>query len=540
MPSDLGDAFAGTMVRIEQQPHAQSEQAKKIIAWVYLAERPVSVDELLCSLAIEDDDKAFNPRGMPIRSTLINCCHGLVVIDQETTTVRLVHYSFQEYLCRQNQLFGVSKVQWHNQIARTCLTLLSFPAMGDEHSRINLMLTPYAVTKWGHHLRRSEHLPDAPLRLAQNYLHTVSTGYSESLRLLYKDMYGSFFKEPSPCSTAHIVAVFGLHRVMLWFSSEAFFLDTKDIEGKTPPSWAAMLGHAAVVELLVEQGALIDSEDSYNRTPLMLSLENGKDAVAKLLINKGATIDRKDEFGNTPLSNAARWGFETITKILLEKGAPVDPVDNMGRTPLSWAAEEGQDAVVKVLIDNGASLDSNERLGRTPLIFAASKGHEAVVRLLLEKGATVDLFDQKHGRTALLWAVAEGYETIVRLLIEKGATVDFMDAGFGWTPLSWAAVKGFEVIARLLIDNGAAVDLEEGSGCGRTPLFLALEARNEGTVKILAEKSSAVALSKTPGIWSADQGLDTLMDLLGFTTDSRGHRTKRILKANDPVNLYFK
>ncbi|GMG48926.1 unnamed protein product [Aspergillus oryzae var. brunneus] len=540
LPSDLGDAFAGTMARIEQQPHAQSEQAKKIIAWVYLAERPVSVDELLCSLAIEDDDKAFNPRGMPIRSTLINCCHGLVVIDQETTTVRLVHYSFQEYLCRQNQLFGVSKVQWHNQIARTCLTLLSFPAMGDEHSRINLMLTPYAVTKWGHHLRRSEHLPDAPLRLAQNYLHTVSTGYSESLRLLYKDMYGSFFKEPSPCSTAHIVAVFGLHRVMLWSSSEAFFLDTKDIEGKTPLSWAAMLGHAAVVELLVEQGALIDSEDSYNRTPLMLSLENGKDAVAKLLINKGATIDRKDEFGNTPLSNAARWGFETITKILLEKGAPVDPVDNMGRTPLSWAAEEGQDAVVKVLIDNGASLDSNERLGRTPLIFAASKGHEAVVRLLLEKGATVDLFDQKHGRTALLWAVAEGYETIVRLLIEKGATVDFMDAGFGWTPLSWAAVKGFEVIARLLIDNGAAVDLEEGSGCGRTPLFLALEARNEGTVKILAEKSSAVALSKTPGIWSADQGLDTLMDLLGFTTDSRGHRTKRILKANDPVNLYFK
>ncbi|GMF67476.1 unnamed protein product [Aspergillus oryzae] len=540
LPSDLGDAFAGTMVRIEQQPHAQSEQAKKIIAWVYLAERPVSVDELLCSLAIEDDDKAFNPRGMPIRSTLINCCHGLVVVDQETTTVRLVHYSFQEYLCRQNQLFGVSKVQWHNQIARTCLTLLSFPAMGDEHSRINLTLTPYAVTKWGHHLRRSEHLPDAPLRLAQNYLHTVSTGYSESLRLLYKDMYGSFFKEPSPCSTAHIVAVFGLHRVMLWSSSEAFFLDTKDIEGKTPLSWAAMLGHAAVVELLVEQGALIDSEDSYNRTPLMLSLENGKDAVAKLLINKGATIDRKDEFGNTPLSNAARWGFETITKILLEKGAPVDPVDNMGRTPLSWAAEEGHDAVAKVLIDNGASLDSNERLGRTPLIFAASKGHEAVVRLLLEKGATVDLFDQKHGRTALLWAVAEGYETIVRLLIEKGATVDFMDAGFGWTPLSWAAVKGFEVIARLLIDNGAAVDLEEGSGCGRTPLFLALEARNEGTVKILAEKSSAVALSKTPGIWSADQGLDTLMDLLGFTTDSRGHRTRRILKANDPVNLYFK
>lgn len=127
LPSNLGEAFTGSMIRIQQQPVAQSERAATITAWIHLAERPVTINEILCSLAIKDGDNHFNPRGVPIRETLLNCCHGLVVMDRETSTVRLVHYSLQEYLLQQNKIFDLSKGQWHEKIACTCLTFLKFP-----------------------------------------------------------------------------------------------------------------------------------------------------------------------------------------------------------------------------------------------------------------------------------------------------------------------------------------------------------------------------------------------------------------------------
>ncbi|KAE8357611.1 ankyrin repeat-containing domain protein [Aspergillus caelatus] len=490
LPSDLGDAFAGTMARIEQQPHAQSEQAKKILAWVYLAERPVSVDELLCSLAIEDDDKAFNPRGMPIRSTLINCCHGLAVIDQETSTIRLVHYSFQEYLCRQNQLFGVSKVQWHNRIAWTCLTFLNFPSPPSEDNCMETTIMSYAAAKWGHHLQKSEHLQDVPLELAREYLPQYN---DNELRLV--------------ASYVHIAAFFGVQALVLHLCLAERDLDLRDIEGQTPLSWAARRGHKVVTKPLIENGVALDSRD---HAALSMAAQSRCEAVAELLIGKGAPLNTKNQSGLTPLSLAVLGGFKNI---------------------------------VRLLLDNGAAVEATDRYGRTPLLSAVSSGLEEIVKLLLDKDANVEAFDYKYGRTPLIWAAAEGYEIIARLLIEKGAEVDSIDAGFSWTPFAWAAVNRFEGVSRLLLENGAEMESVEVNGYGRTPLLLALEARNEPIVKLLIGKlaeAESNALRRTELVSCVEEkGLDALIDFLEFTTDYHGHRSKRKPNANDPIHLYF-
>ncbi|KNG86035.1 putative ankyrin repeat domain protein [Aspergillus nomiae NRRL 13137] len=546
LPSDLGDAFAGTMMRIEEQPCAQSEQARKILAWVYLAERPVAIDELLCSLAIEDNDTAFNLRGIPVRSTLINCCHGLVLIDQETSTVRLVHYSFQEYLCQQNQLFGVSKVQWHNQIARTCLTFLSFPSMSSEDNSMTTALMPYAATKWGHHLRKSEHLQDAPLELAREYLRTVSTHNRAGLHLLYREMYEAKYNDNELClvaSPAHIAAFFGVYALVLHLCLTENEVDLRDIKGQTPLSWAARRGHKVVAKLLIENGAALDSQDDAGRTPLLLALDSRHEAVALLLIENGAAVDAADKFNNGALSMAAQSRCEAVVKLLIEKGASMNTKNQSGRTPLSLAVLGGFKEIVKLLLDNGAAVEATDRYGRTPLLFAVSSGLEEIVKLLLDKEVNVEAFDYKYGRTPLIWAAAEGYETIARLLIEKGAEVNSVDSGFSWTPLAWAAVNGFEGISRLLLENGAEMESVEVNGYGRTPLLLALEARNEPIVKLLVGKLAEVesnTLRRTELVLCVEEkGLDALMDLLGFTTDHRGHRSKRKPNANDPIHLYF-
>ncbi|GAB1195130.1 hypothetical protein APSETT444_004384 [Aspergillus pseudonomiae] len=546
LPSDLGDAFAGTMMRIEEQPCAQSEQARKILAWVHLAERPVAIDELLCSLAIEDNDTAFNLRGIPVRSTLINCCHGLVLIDQETSTVRLVHYSFQEYLCQQNQLFGVSKVQWHNQIARTCLTFLSFPSTSSEDNSMTTALMPYAATKWGHHLRKSEHLQDVPLELAREYLRTVSTHNRAGLHLLYREMYEAQYNDNELClvaSPAHIAAFFGVYALVLHLCLTENEVDPRDIKGQTPLSWAARRGHKVVAKLLIENGAALDSQDDAGRTPLLLALDSRHEAVALLLIENGAAVDAADKFNNAALSMAAQSRCEAVVELLIEKGASMNTKNQSGRTPLSLAVLGGFKEIVKLLLDNGAAVEATDRYGRTPLLFAVSSGLEEIVKLLLDKEVNVEAFDYKYGRTPLIWAAAEGYETIARLLIEKGAEVNSVDSGFSWTPLAWAAVNGFEGISRLLLENGAEMESVEVNGYGRTPLLLALEARNEPIVKLLVGKLAEVesnTLRRTELVLCVEEkGLDALMDLLGFTTDHRGHRSKRKPNANDPIHLYF-
>ena len=174
------------------------------------------------------------------------------------------------------------------------------------------------------------------------------------------------------------------------FASGKLDLESKDRFYRTPLSWAAEIGHEAMVKLLLEKGAELETKDDIcGQTPLLWATRNGNEAVVKLLLEKGAELDAKDRNSQTPLSWAAQNGHEAVVKLLLEKGAGLETKDNMyGQTPLLWATRNGSEAVVKLLLEKGAELETKDNIcGQTPLSWAAWNGHEAVVKLLLEKGA---------------------------------------------------------------------------------------------------------------------------------------------------------
>ncbi|KAL7802862.1 ankyrin repeat-containing domain protein [Trichoderma afarasin] len=124
--------------------------------------------------------------------------------------------------------------------------------------------------------------------------------------------------------------------------------------GRTPLLWAAMRGHKAIVQLLVDKGVDINVKDRDERTPLSYAAQIGHKTIAQLLLNKGPDINSKDIHGWTPLSYAASAGYIAIAQLLLDNGADFKLQDENGMTPLLLARKNGNKAMVELLLNEGA------------------------------------------------------------------------------------------------------------------------------------------------------------------------------------------
>jgi len=163
--------------------------------------------------------------------------------------------------------------------------------------------------------------------------------------------------------------------------------DSKDNEGRTPLSYAAMNGHEGAVKLLLDTDKVeVGSKDN----SAQMRPEQNVGLLLNTLLDIGEVeADSKYNEGRTPLSYAAERGHEAVVKLLVEAQAEVDTKDNSGRTPLSYAAERGHGAVVKLLLGSDkveADLKDN---GRTPVSRITVNGHNAVVRSLMNMCTTL-------------------------------------------------------------------------------------------------------------------------------------------------------
>ena len=263
LPPNLAEAFGKTIERIQTQPKAWVKQATKILTWIHLAERPLSIDELLEACAIREGDGDLDSNNFPSRGTFLNCCLGLAIVENETSTVRLVHFSLQEYLKKEVQILGRPIGEGHEDMARACLTYIMFRSVTEmdseksseekkaETSTPSHALLNYAACQWGHHIRKNGCLRGTAIQLAHKYLHMDLDKRMKSHSCLCSSFWmgdgvaGSF-------SVVHIGAYFGIHVILSELvKQDDVMVDSKDdMYGQTPLSWAATNGHEAVVKLL--------------------------------------------------------------------------------------------------------------------------------------------------------------------------------------------------------------------------------------------------------------------------------------------------
>jgi ankyrin repeat protein len=440
------------MQRINSQVKDQAELAMQVLSRVTCVKRPLTIIELQHALAVEVNESKLDEENISQIEDIISVCAGLVTVDEESSIIRLVHYTTQEYFDRTQREWFPSI---ETNIATICVTYLLFDefesgiCQNDEELKERLQsnrLYDYASRNWGHHAREAAMLIPEVISFLETKAHVDAS--SQALMAVERWLGGEGIQEiPKQITGLHLAAHFGVDRAVRFLIS-CNNRELKDSYSQTPLSYAATNGHNTIVQLLLEKGAEIESKDKYGQTPLSRGATNGHEGTVRLLLENGAKIEAKDKFGWTPLSQAATNGHNTIIGLLVEKGADVESKDNLGRAPLSQTAKNGHEETAWLLLKEGANIESKDKFGRTPLSRAAANGRRGVAQLLLEKYAEIESTD-KYGRTPLSQATRNGHEGVVQLLLEKGADIKTIDK-YGQKPLWRAIGNGHEGIVQLL------------------------------------------------------------------------------------------
>lgn len=192
-------------------------------------------------------------------------------------------------------------------------------------------------------------------------------------------------------------------RVAWWVTEGGANPAGLDADGRTALHWAALGGHAAVVDYLlglpaVAAGGCVNRADPEGWTPLASATAAGHVAVVRSLLGAGANPGARTSGGQAPL-HYHKGRVEVIDALLPAVTAAggagaVDARDTVGQTALHRAAGPGHVAAARALLAAGANVNAQDKYGRTPLSYAAEELRPEVAALLLSAGADADIKDR--------------------------------------------------------------------------------------------------------------------------------------------------
>ena len=287
---ELGDVYSATIERIKAQDGDKSRLGMAALMWISHVERPLQADELCHALAVRLGTIDFNTDNVPSMSTLISCCQGLITVDKQASTVRLIHFTLQEYLSAHPDIFS----RPHSAIAEICLTYLNsqqVKALSTDPSP-GIQNTPfleYCSVHWGTHAKKdlSEGARSLGLELLEGHYNQIST------RLLLSQVkpLNFFIKHLatlSPFSGLHCASFFGIVEIVAGLIEMGCYdINEGDFSGRTPLAWAAHNGHEELVKILLGREEVSpDKPCLEGLTPLSYAAWSGHEGVVEMLLRR--------------------------------------------------------------------------------------------------------------------------------------------------------------------------------------------------------------------------------------------------------------
>ena len=334
LPSNLTDAFQSSLERIEAQSPFRRNLAHRLVGWITHSQRLLKTAEIRHALSLEEmsyeieeiDDEIYEEYLTPV-SLLLEVCVGLVIVNVEDDTVRMVHTSAHEF-------FGAREsVTTHENMAKTCLLYLSFGKMAtgpcqnvDEMAeRFRQMpFLSYAARHWGIHIQGTE--MERNLAVPINKLLDNAELRSSSFQAL---QYHEGIKDPDLTTALfetlskghqplHLAAYWNLTSTTQYLLARGEKTSSVDSQGWSPLHWACSFGHLATARILISGGADINAKDLHDWTPLFWAASKGHLAVVKALLESLANHTIKDGDGWTALDWAVSRSHQEVVEALLE------------------------------------------------------------------------------------------------------------------------------------------------------------------------------------------------------------------------------
>ena len=422
LPEKLNESFSDAIDRIKSQSQEYWQLARQVISWIFYAKRPLKISELRAMLAIEPEDTKFNPSGLHESDLILEVCCGLVSIDEQDEIIRLVHYSFQEYLT----------TCWHGHwpkaeetVAATCLTSLTLEGCSIYgFMPVRRRFFRYACRYWSEHVKGplEQILEDQIFGVLETEMHV---GYA------YRITEGGY-EVASRTTPLHIVASLGLNHLISVLVKGKYNLDVRDSNGYTPLERAVQTGERTAVLKLLDRGA-DPNAGSGRGTPLFIASANKDLATMELLVNYGAlrgtdnaliiaslwndaTVLQwllnkgrfRDEDKFEALISYVRIGWVDLVRMLLHAGTNANGIDNeSGNTALTIAIRHYHYDVIACLLAAGADPNIRNRTADTPLHVAVSWRYDLAIEALIAANANPDLLDM-YGRSCLDLAYPDG------------------------------------------------------------------------------------------------------------------------------------
>lgn len=278
------------MERIKTQPGDQSQLALDALAWIVCAKRLLPASELEEAPTIEEGESKLDPENHTSIHHIVSVCGRLIVVDEDTQFVRLVHYTTQKFFARtQSEWFPNAEAV----ISSACMIYLSFEGFRESNHQTdpretrgriqssNLRellvkmqqpsLYDYASRHWGDHARFSQ---SSFLSKIMGFLHQ-KCAQGSPITILERQMRSSsayniksHSDQPLFLSKIHVAAFFGLEEAVVQLlkrnpESNDATMALKKGNGKiayyhTPLMLAARRGHTKVVTRLIQNNAAIN------------------------------------------------------------------------------------------------------------------------------------------------------------------------------------------------------------------------------------------------------------------------------------------
>ena len=316
------------------------EDARRILTLLCFASRPLTVQEVIDGVAVELNSSSGLNRKRRLQdfNNIQEICIGFIDIgpgadyttelyheEELTLTVRIAHFSVQEYLKserirhRKAAAFSLTSDVAHAEIAQICLVYLLEHGLSSANLDRSLLqefpLAQYAATYWYHHYQNTVHYAfernDFILKLFQRQdsfmtwvkLHDIDRPWDTSIdfRLTLDDI----------AAPVYYASLMGLDQVL------HKLINSKQLESTTIPA----LPPASTFNVFKK----FNTKGGLFGNALQAASGEGHDKVMQMLLDQGVDVNAQGGgvYGNA-LQAASCKGHDKVVQILLNQGADVN------------------------------------------------------------------------------------------------------------------------------------------------------------------------------------------------------------------------